>query len=1198
MFMLSFGKKDPGKSDVADRFTLVPNRSGILSQARLTSTFRGLLTFIIFASYQTVCPATSIFRTRMRSIARQSARLASQSRVRQPSRSSRLPAQHSRSLSTSASSRVENRGPGDPHDHSSSLDPRREEQERPEENAKTVKKEGEGEGEDGETKQADNRLWPLSNRTHRDRRSRNKSPDIPKPPPIPQWFLDHNVKLRVEPAKPDSRIKHSQDLQCLDAETGHVLFTVPYYGVAEGAVASLRAFNLEQAEDLTNKQHEKSTSSAPKPLERSFFDNKFEAPSAKAPPPDPKSDSPAGKILDQGPTVDLLEPHELLRWHMLEAETSVRAAFAMAAFSSQPHSHAASRVDLSLVCPDSHSHDQMDDMIEDLASLTQANVVRFDANDFSELSADYVGRSSDSPGSFSHLAYDVFDGYASEPSKPARVIEEPDDEMDEDEGEEEEEDRGQSGDGNSGRSSMLDSLRQALSSQRLARAFGKDGIAAVPIGMTMTARFPAPGGSQSGEYRSERRQEALEWEDARLKALLDNLLDAPKTKATSATPQKEGTFNRRVALNSDDSKHQLGSANSDASYATDRVSRNNPYVWCPEIALDLSRHIATHITKRNPKEFSINLTDRGEELPQAEINANGPTARTIVHVRDLKDLCSSKTGDAVLRNLVKVVQKRRSAGEQIVIVGTTAQDGATGPFMSFTQTADEQEFRKIKVAPWFNMRQGELSQSLGGNDPRELKLSLGPPYRRILEINVRHIQAMLRRTRPEDSIDLFSESSKALLDLAGSRILSTKVLPFDQVQRVVLTALGFSRTHAISEAVTAGHIGLAAFMTTITDRLNREWTDMKFKSMTSTTPDAEVKDGSEGSSSHADKSQARIEKLKKSCNNHEQKLLPGVVDAQNIKTGFNDVHAPSETLDALKTLTSLSLLRPDAFKYGVLAADRLPGIMLYGPPGTGKTLLAKAVAKESRATVLEISGAQIYEKYVGEGEKMVRAVFSLAKKLSPCIVFIDEGDAIFGSRSSAGNRNTHREIINQFLREWDGMDSHHILIMMASNRPFDVDDAVLRRLPRRLLVDLPVAKDRESILKIHLKDENLDETVSLADLAEQTPLYSGSDLKNLCVAAALACVREENDLINSKQDEPEFKLPEKRTLSSRHFEKAIKEISASISEDMSSLTAIRKFDEQYGDRRGRRKKTSYGFGMTDGSVDESAARVRQSPPPP
>ncbi|KAI9869865.1 MAG: hypothetical protein M1830_005011 [Pleopsidium flavum] len=177
------------------------------------------------------------------------------------------------------------------------------------------------------------------------------------------------------------------------------------------------------------------------------------------------------------------------------------------------------------------------------------------------------------------------------------------------------------------------------------------------------------------------------------------------------------------------------------------------------------------------------------------------------------------------------------------------------------------------------------------------------------------------------------------------------------------------------------------------------------------------------------------------------------------------------------------------------------------------------------------------------------------------------------------NRTSHRELINQFLREWDGMNDLSAFIMVATNRPFDLDDAVLRRLPRRLLVDLPVEKDREAILKIHLKDEILAPEVSLAQLAAQTPLYSGSDLKNLAVAAALACIREENaDAADYLGTEP-YKYPEKRTLTQKHFDKAMEEISASISEDMSSLSAIRKFDEKYGDRRGRRKKAAgWGFG--------------------
>lgn len=330
--------------------------------------------------------------------------------------------------------------------------------------------------------------------------------------------------------------------------------------------------------------------------------------------------------------------------------------------------------------------------------------------------------------------------------------------------------------------------------------------------------------------------------------------------------------------------------------------------------------------------------------------------------------------------------------------------------------------------------------------------------------------------------------------------------------------------------------------------------------------------------------------LRKTCNTHEKKLLNGVVDAKSIRTTFSDVHVPPETIDALKTLTSLSLIRPEAFTYGVLATDKIPGLLLYGPPGTGKTLLAKAVARESGATVLEVSGSEVYDMYVGEGEKNVKAIFTLAKKLSPCVVFIDEADAIFCSRTGASSRTSHRELINQFLREWDGMNDMSAFIMVATNRPFDLDDAVLRRLPRRLLVDLPTEQDRLAILKIHLKDETLDSSVDLAELARRTPLYSGSDLKNLSVAAALACVREENDLAAQHQGEEPYQYPARRTLTWKHFERGMEEISASISEDMSSLSAIRKFDEQYGDRKGRRKKAP-GWGFMPAGMDESAASV-------
>ncbi|KAF2161766.1 hypothetical protein M409DRAFT_69570 [Zasmidium cellare ATCC 36951] len=1113
----------------------------------------------------------------MRSIARQSARLASSSRVRQPSRPRHAPAQHHvRSFSRTVQHSIDTRGPNGEHEPSTPAEQRQDDQKSQVEDAAKSAKQNETKSTEEEPKSA-------VAKTRRTRIQNAKDQKPPKPPPVPDWFLNHNVKLVTESVKPNREAKSAQVLRCVDKDTGHTLFTVPYY----------EAWPVPGLPGRPTEEHKSDKETArKKSLDNSFFDNKFTSTQAK-----PASSKARSSALITPPSEEAeneVNPHSLLRWALLEAETGIRAGFTVAG--QVPSAlNAASRVDISLNCPDSDSHEQMDDIVEDLANLTHSDIIRLDANDFADLTADYVGGGEDLPGSFSSLGYDVFDGYTANQAGYRRAAEE--DMYDEDEEDEADEEDEMHRDGSSGRSRTLDDLRRALYARRfdLAKAFQKINVTTIPIGIAPESKTRPTGDPASSPFRAARSSDGPEYDRRRLIDLLDNLLEAPKLKQASAASYVDG-LNNRLANASAGRDSKQGMTTSDRSYqALWRPWRSSPGCWYPDVAGIIASRVNRTASDKDAS-TSLRLEADGKQVRE-NASSSGLSRRIIVHVRDLKDICGSQKGDSIIRDLVRVVQKRRRSGQEIIIVGTTAQDVGGGRFGSFEPRLDE--FRTVTVPPYFNMPKDEINQL----KTEDLIKDSGdiPTYRRILEINLRHIQSMLQRLRPADSFDLFSAQSQSQLRLAGNELLGQTVLPFDQVQRLVLTAIGLSQTHAQSDVVNASHIGLAVFVAGRADRAHRAWSDHNLQQ--SATAEADVlKESSHNA--EADKGNGKIEKLKKGCNQHETKLLPGVVDPQNIKIGFNEVHAPPETIDALKTLTSLSLLRPDAFKYGVLAADRLPGLILYGPPGTGKTLLAKAVAKESRATVLEISGAQIYEKYVGEGEKMVRAVFSLAKKLSPCIVFIDEADAIFGSRSSAGSRNTHREIINQFLREWDGMDLHNVFIMVASNRPFDMDDAVLRRLPRRLLVDLPVAKDREAILKIHLKEEQLDAAVDLGKLAEDTPLYSGSDLKNLCVAAALACVREENELAASKQDDKAFKLPDRRILSSSHFEKALKEISASISEDMSSLTAIRKFDEQYGDRKGRRKKSSYGFGSADVGVDESAARVRQptttttTPPPP
>jgi SpoVK/Ycf46/Vps4 family AAA+-type ATPase len=290
-------------------------------------------------------------------------------------------------------------------------------------------------------------------------------------------------------------------------------------------------------------------------------------------------------------------------------------------------------------------------------------------------------------------------------------------------------------------------------------------------------------------------------------------------------------------------------------------------------------------------------------------------------------------------------------------------------------------------------------------------------------------------------------------------------------------------------------------------------------------------------------------------------------------TTFEDVHVEPAAVESLRTLTTLSLLRPDSFEYGILKSNKILGLLLYGPSGTGKTHLAKAVAKESSATMLEISGADVLQMYVGEGEKIVRAVFSLARKLDPCIIFFDEADAVFRARSD-DEKGYHRELLNQFLREWDsitGGGSGGGFMMVATNRPYDLDNAILRRLPSRILVDVPTAQDREAILRIHLKDEALAPDVDIKALSVSTPNYSGSDLKHLCVSAAYTCVREE--VMSANRNLSSLSVPRrlraklarkkyaaKRTLCARHFEKALAEVPSTI--DMASLGKIRGFQKK------------------------------------
>jgi len=203
------------------------------------------------------------------------------------------------------------------------------------------------------------------------------------------------------------------------------------------------------------------------------------------------------------------------------------------------------------------------------------------------------------------------------------------------------------------------------------------------------------------------------------------------------------------------------------------------------------------------------------------------------------------------------------------------------------------------------------------------------------------------------------------------------------------------------------------------------------------------------------------------------------------------------------------LRHPEIFSRGKLLT--VPkGILLYGPPGTGKTMLAKALSKTSEAVFINVNIANILQKWWGESEKLVQATFSLAEKLQPSIIFIDEIDSLFRKRSE-GDHEVSSRIKSLFMSLWDGLNTNpdaRITVIGATNRPHTIDDAILRRLPQTFHIGLPDVDQRERILSIILKDEPIDPDFDVRRLAEETEGYSGSDLQALCETAARAPIRD------------------------------------------------------------------------------------------